>query len=80
VQAHGKVLYDFADIESWDPSGAHYPATDDSCPWCAGWCAAHPGDCAGLPGGCAHSHPFNCLLKGRAFWWLSARIAGWGGP
>ena len=25
----------------------------------------------------AHSHRLNCVLKGRAFWWMMARIAGW---
>ena len=33
-RTHGKVLFDFADIESYDPAGNYYPNTDDSCPWC----------------------------------------------
>lgn len=82
VQAHNKVLFDFAAIESYDPAGNYYPDTDDSCPWCEQWCTDHPADCAGLESipDCAHSHPLQCRQKAQAFWWMMARLAGWPGP
>lgn len=85
---HGMVLFDFADIESWDPDGetwylplgcddyGHYDGGD----WPAEWCAAHPGDPRCESCSCAHSQSLICHLKGRAFWWMMARLAGWPGP
>ncbi|MEW6051046.1 MAG: hypothetical protein AB1644_08315 [Candidatus Zixiibacteriota bacterium] len=71
---NGKVLFDFADIESYSPDGTYYPYESDACAWCADWCATNAcPDCAG----CAHSHCFNCYQKGKAFWWLLARLSGW---
>jgi hypothetical protein len=78
-----KPLFDFADIESYDPDGTFYPTMNgtDSCLWCADWCAANPDDfsCQNLNFSCAHSHPLQCTLKAQAFWHLMARIAGWDG-
>ncbi|MBU0498294.1 MAG: hypothetical protein KKC68_05875 [Candidatus Thermoplasmatota archaeon] len=68
-----KILFDFADIESWDPDGNYYPDDSDACNWCYEWCSSN--DCPEC--GCAHSHCFNCYLKGKAWWWMTARVSGW---
>ncbi len=86
VRNNNKILFDFADIESYDPDGNYFlnRGADDGCAYSAGnwalqWCSAHAGSplCASCD--CAHSQPLNCNLKARAFWWLMAKIAGWGG-
>jgi len=72
--ANDKILFDFADIESWDPDGNYYPDEIDACYWCYDWCALYT---CPTCGSCAHSHCFNCYLKGKGFWWLLALVIGW---
>lgn len=86
---NSKVLFDFADIESYDPDGNYFldRAANDNCEyidgsgrrhnWAQEWCARNPDECADCS--CAHSQCLNCQMKGRAFWWMMARLAGWEG-
>ncbi|NLH17750.1 MAG: hypothetical protein GX455_14325 [Phycisphaerae bacterium] len=83
---NGKVLFDFADIESYDPDGNYYldKGTDDNCDysggnWATQWCTVYPGSPLCKSCSCAHSQPLNCNMKARAFWWMMARLAGWDG-
>lgn len=64
---NNKFLFDFADLDCWY-NGEQY--TENGLPM------EHPhfnGDEA------AHTTYSSCDQKGRAFWWLMARIAGWDG-
>jgi len=78
-RANGKVLFDFADIESYDPDGDYFldRGARDTCDydggnWAEEWCAAHAGQCESC--NCAHSHCLNCQQKGKAFWWMFANL------
>ncbi len=88
--ANNKILFDFADIESYNPDGTFFNYASDDCSywqgagwgylgnWAQEWCAAHPGSDLCWNCDCAHSESLNCNLKGRAFWWMMAKMAGWG--
>jgi hypothetical protein len=89
--SNDKILFDFADIESYDPSQTYFEYATDNCDyysgpggtvlgnWAEEWCAANPGSDLCWDCSCAHSRALNCNLKGRAFWWMMARMAGWDG-
>jgi len=81
-----KILFDFADIESYDPDGNYFlnNKSSDRCDylengnrrnWADEWCAGNPGKCSQYR--CAHSRALNCDLKAKAFWWMMAILAGW---
>ncbi len=83
---NNKILFDFADIESYDPDGNYFLDlnANDNCDynggnWAQEWCAENPGSDLCWSCSCAHSQALNCNLKGGAFWWMMARIVGWDG-
>ncbi|MDY6833294.1 MAG: hypothetical protein SVY53_00640 [Chloroflexota bacterium] len=89
--ANDRILYDFADIESYDPDGTYYgdKIPNDNCDydsdadgvrdanWATEWQDAHPGEWYNC--GSAHSQPLNANMKAYAAWWLWVRLAGWDG-
>lgn len=74
--ANNKVLFDFADIESYDPDDNYYPYESDSCAWCHDWCGDIDNECDDECY-CAHSHCFNCRLKAQTWWVMMAYLTGW---
>ena len=89
--ANDKILYDFNDIESYDPDGNYYAdkRADDGCNydsdgdgiresnWAIDWQNAHPGEWYECDPD--HTQPLNGNLKAYAAWWLWARLGGWDG-
>lgn len=88
-----KVLYDFADIESYNPDGVYFgdKNANDACAydsdgdgkpdknWAKEWQDRHKVGVDWYQCTAAHSQPVNANMKAYAAWWLMARIAGWDG-
>lgn len=86
--ANNKILYDFADIESYNPDMTHFPYSNDDCSyydaagnylgnWALEWQDTHQEGVDWFNCGAAHSWPLNANQKAYAAWWLWARLAGW---
>jgi len=86
-----KVLFDFADIESYDPDGKYLQFPNDNCDyyesvngkllgnWAKEWQNKKTVSVDWYNCSSAHSEPLNANLKAYAAWHLFARIAGWDG-
>lgn len=92
--ANNKVLYDFADIESYDPEGlVNYMKlyANDNCDydsdgdgiadanWALNWQNAHSENYEWFNCGAAHTQALNANRKAYAAWHMWARLAGWSG-
>ena len=90
---NNKILYDFEDIESYNPDGTYFgdKIPNDNCDydsnsdgtqdanWAIQWQNAHTEGVDWFDCSAAHSQPLNGNLKAYAAWWLWARLAGWSG-
>jgi len=88
-----KILYDFYDIELYDPDGHYYgdKRVNDNCDydsdnngsrdsnWAIQWQLSHQENVDWYSCSCSHSQALNCNQKARAAWYLFARLAGWDG-
>ncbi|NHK32341.1 MAG: hypothetical protein FK730_13390 [Asgard group archaeon] len=86
---NNKILFDFGDIESYDPDGNYYgdKRCNDNCDydsdgddtldanWAIQWQNDHPGEWYDCSS--AHSQPLNANMKAYAAWWLWSTLTGW---
>ena len=92
-KTNNKILYDFADIECYNPDGLYFgdKKPNDACDydkngdgtrggnWATEWQNTHIQGTDWFSCPSAHSQPLNANQKAYAAWWLWARLAGWDG-
>ncbi len=92
-KSNNKILYDFADIESYNPDGLYFGGKkpNDACDydgngdgkmdgnWATEWQNSHKQGTDWYQCSSAHSQPLNANQKAYAAWWLWVRLAGWDG-
>jgi len=90
---NNKILYDFADIESYNPDGVYFgnKKANDACAydsngdgthdsnWAVEWQNSHTLGIDWYNCSSAHSQPLNANQKAYAAWNLWTRLAGWDG-
>ena len=86
---NNKILYDYADIESYNPDGNFFQFADYDCNyyasatgnllrnWATEWQNSHTVNVDWYSCVSAHTEPLNANQKAYAAWWLWARLAGW---
>ena len=82
--ANNKVLYDFYDIECYDPDNNYFGDNNvsDDCSytggnWAIEWQSTHIEGVDWYNCSAAHTQPLNGNQKAYTAWWLWARLAGW---
>ncbi len=87
--ANDKILYDFEDIEHYDPDGTYFEYVHDNCNyydapagmvqgnWATEWQSSHTEGIDWYSCGSSHSQPVNANRKAYAAWWLWAVLGGW---
>ena len=86
IRAHcatnNRILFDFADIERYDPNGVDYLnlGADDGCNydggnWAINWQNSHTVNVDWYNCASSHSQPLNANMKAYAAWWMFTKIA-----
>ena len=90
-ETNNKILYDFYDIECYDPDDNYFgdKLVSDDCSydsdnngsrdanWATAWQSSHVEDTDWYSCLSAHSQPLNANRKAYAAWWLWASLGGW---